>query len=321
MSRWNSSSGRSSATLAALFVAVAALLVTGPAQARGKDRVSFGSDVEIGADEDIRGDVVVLGADARVLGTVRGDVVIVGGDLELGPEAQVLGDLALAGGDLVRASGARVEGSLVGVSDAGFSAGSVTGQMDGASASVESGAALLEVRPDAPELVRESPGFVGSLAPPLLLCAVLMVAGLLFMSVWPERSRNLRRTVEASPWASLMMGGLVCVGIGLVSLLLLITVVGALVLPVVGLVVLTAWLVGVTGLLEAFGDRLPMPDRLRSRGWDFIAGVSLFVLLAIMWAAGGMLAFLGFCGLMIVGFTGIGATVLSGLGRNPYGRA
>ena len=153
------------------------------------------------------------------------------------------------------------------------------------------------------------------------MCAVLMVAGLLFMSVWPERSRNLRRTVEASPWGSLMMGALVSLGLGLVSVLLLITVVGALALPILGLVVFVGWLIGVTGLLEAFGDRLPMPERLRSRGWDFIAGTSLFGFLALLWALGGGFAVLAFMGLMVVGFIGVGATVLSGLGRSPYGRS
>lgn len=306
-----------------LLAASLLMLVSGcSSQDGGGDRVSFGADLEVGPDENIRGDVVVFGSDARVLGRVQGDVVILGGDLELGPGAVVQGDLALAGGDLVRAAGAQVQGSVIGVSDAGLSADRLAGRLDGASTSVQSGSALLEVRQgDGGDVARTGPGFIGSLTPPLLLCAVLMVAGLLFMSVWPERSRNLRRTVEASPWASLMMGALISLGLGLVSLLLLITVVGALALPIVGLIVLVAWLVGITGLLEAFGDRLPMPDRLRSRGWDFIAGVSLFALLAVLWAVGGGFAALAVCGLLVLGFIAIGATVLSGLGRSPYGRS
>lgn len=313
---------RAATLLTAACAALVTLALAGPALARGGDRVSFGTDVEVGADEDIRGDVVVVGADARVLGRIRGDLVILGGDLVLGPSARIQGDLALAGGDLQRAAGARIEGSLVGVSDVGLDSELLTGKLDGVAASAHGGQTMLEVHSSHHEdVVREGPGFVGSLAPPLLLCAVLMVAGLLFMSVWPERSRNLRRTVEASPWTSLMMGALVSFGLGLVSLLLLITVVGALALPVLGLVVLVAWLVGITGLLEAFGDRLPLPERLRSRGWDFIAGVSLFILLAVLWAMGGGFAAIAACVLLMLGFVAVGATVLSGVGRNPYGRS
>jgi hypothetical protein len=307
--------------LTALGGALLMLALASPALARGRDRVSFGTDVEVGPDEDIRGDVVVVGADARVLGRVRGDLVILGGTLELGPTARVDGDLAVAGGDLKRAAGARIDGSIVGVSDAGLDPDLLAGKIDGAAASLQGGSAMLELQSghatDAPP---DEPGFIGSLAPPLLLCAVLMVVGLLFMSMWPERSRNLRRTVEASPLASLMMGALVSFGLGLVSLLLLITVVGALALPVVALVVGVAWLLGITGLLEAFGDRLPLPERLRSRGWDFIAGVSLFVFLAILWAIGGGFAGIAVSILLVLGFVAVGATVLSGLGRNPYGR-
>ena len=311
---------RSPARLAAVAVALVALLATAPALAGGKDRVSFGADVEVGADEEIRGDGVVLGADAKILGTVRGDVVVLGGDLELGSDAVVKGDLAVAGGDLVRSGGAKVEGSLVGVSDIGPTAEQLAGSLDGAGVSVDGTPALIELSNGSVERADDGPGFIGSLATGLLMCAVLMVSGLLFMSVWPERSRNLRRTVEAAPWASLMMGALISLGVGLVSLLLLITVVGALALPILAVVVVVAWLVGVTGLLEAIGDRLPMPERLRSRGWDFIAGVSLFVFLAVLWALGGGFAVLGFLGLMALGFVAIGAPVLSGVGRSPYGK-
>lgn len=346
------------------IVALCACLAT-PAFARGGNRTSLGNDLVVGQAEDIRGDVVVIGADARIEGRVRGDVVVVGGDLDLGPTARVEGDVAVAGGDYSRARGASVGGSLVGVSDPGVPAellvdrpmGGLQGGGDDGQGRAERPPARGEggmpgaaaagpgrvangggggPRADASGAgaggnriavahghVREDggdPGFFASLATPLLFCAVLLVSGLLFMSVWPERSRNLRRTLEASPWASLAMGALVSIGLGLVALLLTVTIVGILALPLLALAAFVVWLVGITGLLEALGDRLPMPEHFRSRGWDFIAGVGAFVVLALLWSWGGLGAALAFLAALVLGFMAVGAAVLSGLGRSPYGR-
>jgi hypothetical protein len=306
-----------------LAIVACALLVAGPAAAGRGDRVVMGNDVVIAEGEEVRGDIVVLWADARVDGTVHGDVVVVGGDLVLGPTARVDGDLAVAGGDLTRAGGAQVDGSLVGISDTGLDAEKLVGQVDPkAAASAHSGPQnMLELRrSDGSDGDGEGAGFVTKLGTSLLLSSFLMVLGLLFMSIWPERSRNLRRTLEASPWASLTMGMLVSAGLGLVALLLTITVVGVLALPLLATAALAVWLVGITGLLEAIGDRLPMPERLRSRGWDFIAGIGIFAVLAVMWSMGGGLAGLAVLATLVLGFMAVGAAVLSGLGRSPYGK-
>src|SRR5262245_4647118 len=72
---------------------------------RGGDRVRFGGRVNVGEDETVDGDVVVIAGRAQVLGHVTGDVVVVGGSAELGPRADVGADVVVVGGELMRDPG------------------------------------------------------------------------------------------------------------------------------------------------------------------------------------------------------------------------
>jgi len=152
----------------------------------------------------------------------------------------------------------------------------------------------------------------------IVACLSLMAVGLVLLAVAPERTRNLRRTLEASPGTSLVIGSLASFGLGLLTLVLLPTIIGG---PVVGGFTVLLWAAGMTGLLEAVGDRVPLPDSLRSRGWDLAAGTAVFALLAVLGSAGGWFAALATLIALGLGSTAVGATVLSGLGRAPYPRA
>jgi hypothetical protein len=86
---------------------------TGPPRPiRGGDRVRFGGNVEVRADEVISGDVVAIGGNVSVDGEVTGDVVAIGGNLALGSTADVAGDVVVVGGNLQRDPGARVRGQV-----------------------------------------------------------------------------------------------------------------------------------------------------------------------------------------------------------------
>lgn len=274
------------------------------ALAGDEDRVSMGDDVRVEVGEDLDGDVVVLGADARIDGRVRGDVVVLGGHLTLGPDARIDGDAVHLIGQFERAEGALVAGSRVGVG------------RDDAAASAAVDVAALKPRP--PPAVTASTSWLVRMGSWLLGSLFLLVVGLLFLNTWPERSRNLRRTLEAAPGWSLLMGGLVSLGGSLLALLLTISVVGVLALPFLVTLALGVWLAGLTGLLEAVGDRLPLPDGLRGRGAAFVAGCVAFTVAGVGWTAGGVPAALSVVLLLGAGFMAVGAVVLSGLGRNPY---
>ncbi len=152
----------------------------------------------------------------------------------------------------------------------------------------------------------------------LIGCLILLGTGLLLMTVAPDRTRNIRRTVEASPLASLVVGGLATLGLGLIGgIVLFWTCIGT---PLVGAFTLFLWAVGMTGLLEAVGDRLPLPEAVRSRGWDFVAGVGLLALIAVIGSSGGVVAGLAVLATLALSTTAMGAAVLSGVGKAPFPR-
>jgi len=69
-----------------------------------RDIVEFGNDVDIPADEEVDGDVVVFGGDVKVHGTVYGSAVVFGGDLHIYPEGSVARDTISFGGNIINES-------------------------------------------------------------------------------------------------------------------------------------------------------------------------------------------------------------------------
>ncbi len=68
---------------------------------------------ELVVDGTVTADAAVVGADARVGGEVRGDLIVLGGDAHLGPSARVDGDVFVLGGRLDTERGARIGGRSV----------------------------------------------------------------------------------------------------------------------------------------------------------------------------------------------------------------
>ncbi len=77
--------------------------------------VKFGEDLTIEEDKTLQGDVVVLGGNITVLGTVAGDVVILGGDLYIKSTGTIKGDAVTVMGKVHQERGAEIRGQRVGV--------------------------------------------------------------------------------------------------------------------------------------------------------------------------------------------------------------
>ena len=119
--------------LAALMtvLAVQPALATDHHRAGGDDRVSFGSDITVEADDtvgdiacafckvhvhgDVKGDVAVLfgSVDLDASHTISGDVAVLGGDVSVADDATIHGDLALAAGNLHLSPDATIHGDRV----------------------------------------------------------------------------------------------------------------------------------------------------------------------------------------------------------------
>ncbi len=77
---------------------------------KGSDIVEFGSDITVGADELVNGNVVSIASDIRIDGKVRGDVAAIFGSVRLGPEAIVNGEVVSIFGNVDREDGSIVRG-------------------------------------------------------------------------------------------------------------------------------------------------------------------------------------------------------------------
>lgn len=75
--------------------------------------ISFGQDIHVGVGETVQGDVVAMGGDVTIEGTVRGSVTAMGGDVHLMPGARVDDDVVCLGGTLLEEHGATVGGQRV----------------------------------------------------------------------------------------------------------------------------------------------------------------------------------------------------------------
>ena len=71
------------------------------------DIVRMGGRVHVAVDEQVLGDVVVIGGGLLVDGEVRGEITVIGGSAEFGPEAIAGREVTVVGGRLTRDPGAR----------------------------------------------------------------------------------------------------------------------------------------------------------------------------------------------------------------------
>lgn len=81
-------------TLSFGFLAAVLLATLAPACATTieQDITAIGHSVTVPADEEVKGDVTVIGGNADIAGTVDGDVTVVGGTLTKEPGAQIAGE-------------------------------------------------------------------------------------------------------------------------------------------------------------------------------------------------------------------------------------
>lgn len=75
--------------------------------------IRFGQDIHVESGQTVQGDVVAMGGDVTIDGTVRGSVTAMGGDVYLQPGAHVAEDVVCLGGTLHEEAGATVGGQRV----------------------------------------------------------------------------------------------------------------------------------------------------------------------------------------------------------------
>lgn len=271
--------------------------------------VSFGGDITVPAGETHQGDVVALGGNILVDGTVTQDVVAFGGNVvingtvgrdvasfggsvTLGPHAMVGRDIALAGGSLNRAPGA-VVGRNVTSASRDF-------HWDGAP-----GLAAFNHR-------GIGGGFGwGSLAFGLVIAIGIVLLGLLTLLFFPRQLLATAGTVEQR-WAESL--GLGCAGAIAGPPLLLLFAITVIFIPVslaLATAMMLAWLFGWAAIFILIGQRLL---RTANRAQELVPALLLGGLLV------GILANIPYINILIVlagGSLALGAVIYSRFGTRP----
>lgn len=288
--------------IARLLLCLGALAAPASASAPPPDalRLAVGSVarrqiVAVGRDVRVEGEalagVAALDGTAWIVGTVTGDVTVLGGDAELAPTAVVRGDVFVLGGELRAAPGARIDGRAVAyptVSRAWLT--------------------LLE----GPTLGLSAVSPLVLAAKLALVTAWLALTLLLFATAAPAVAATAAE-VRREPLRSFVAGLVGVLALFVSALFLSAVLPGLVALPLLALVVvsaLVAKLWGVVAVFLALGERLlRRPGRRRPAALHCaVAGLAVLALVKL-------LPYLGVWVWSAATFVGVGAALRTKFGR------
>lgn len=296
--------------LAALAFLGAVAVFLGQVFSPGRLQVHLGGTPVIASGEVWDGDVVVIGGELALQGTVKGNVVLVGGSVRAA--GRVSGNIVSLGGEVVLQGQGEVEGNVVALG-AGLrraTGASVRGDILEGLLSRSRWMASGEDRPASPWLRLGSAFLAIGM---VLVISLFLAWGL--RSLWPRRSRVMVETLRRQllPCLGLGLAGTVflAVFLPLLAVLLLFSLIGIFLIPflllLAGLLYLLSLAVGGLALGEALVGRKEVSPWLPT-----IVGPGILVLLAIVPAL--LIPWLGPAWAALLSSAGLGALVLSRMG-------
>ncbi|HKT80693.1 MAG TPA: RDD family protein [Vicinamibacterales bacterium] len=279
----------------------------GPVYRPTRSAVRIGQDYTLAAGDIMREATVIMG-NAQIDGYVDGDVVVVMGSASVGSTATIGGSLVVIGGMTTIRDGAKVNRDMVSIgggldAPASFRPGGeyvvlgsniLGGRIDALLPWFTRG--LLWGRPIVPSL----PWVWG-------IVALFFLLYLSINLVFHQPVRTCADTIAARPLTTLLVGLLVLLLTGPVSVLLAISVIGLAIVPVVICAVIVAAVIGKVSVIRWLGMRVAgedsPPTQLESTR-SFGIG---FAILCVPY----MVPILGFVTFAVVGILGLGAASLA----------
>jgi hypothetical protein len=224
--------------LVPLIFGMAVLLAAAPARAsNGNDIVSFGNSVTVREGQEVTGDLVVFGGNAKVLGHVDGDAVVMGGDLYIAPSGQVDGSTVAFGGSVDNES-----------------------KQPGSGHNRHHGIIVPPVITETPPPDESSQNTdLETHGPPTAwytLLGILGILTLLAFAVAPGAVRTVRDEFLRRPLVGTVVGLCWWFILAAMMIALAITVIGIVLMPAVLVAVAVAYLVGRAALAQLLGRRL-----------------------------------------------------------------
>ncbi len=229
------------------------------ANQEARDIVALRGSIKVEGGAQVRDAVAVLGSVILEPGAQAREAVAVGGDVRLGAGAQIEKDAVSVGGDIVRDAGAEIGGDEVSVGVPALSG--LAGL---------AGSRMLFGKHESPALVA---------ARTLAKFLVYFALGLLALALFPRRVDAVSASFTAHPWKSVFTGLLALVVLPLLTVLLIATVIGIPLVPVLGLLVLAAGILGFTALAFHIGRALPFELRRGTNVLQLAIGTGIVVLI------------------------------------------
>jgi hypothetical protein len=294
---------------AAAIVSVLTVSAVSAQHVEIEDRGPGGNVLRIGRNYNLKqGDsvreVVVISNGATIEGVVYQNVVVVLGTVTIARTAVIEGSLAVIGGSATIQPGAKIGQDLVVV------AGSLDAPREfqaGGQHIVIGTAGLGErVRGLVPWLTEGL--LLGRLIVPRLewvwvVLAVIFLMSLVVTLVLKEAIRNCADAIAKRPLGTFLMGLLVLLLIGPVSVILAASVIGIAVLPFLFCALVIAWIIGKIAVKVRIGDSIMGPQAIGSRSDLIRSFVVGFAVVGLAY----MVPVLGIIVWAVVGVSGLGA--------------
>ena len=272
----------------------------------GKDVLRVGQDYTLRSDAAI-GQAVVIAGNTTIEGVVDHDVIVVLGRAHIAKTAMIGGSLVVVGGSAFVAPEAGVRRDLVvigGVLDAapGFAPGgqhivigtqSFGGIFDAVVPWITRG--LLWGRPIVPQLEWV-----------WILVGFIFVVYLIVTLLAHGPVRDSSEKLADKPMTAFVVGLLVLLLAGPVSLLLMVSVIGIAVVPFVLCALFLAWIIGKVGVMRWIGMNV-LPQDPDSRGQSARSFAIGFAAICLLY----MVPIVGFVAWTLVGVFGLGAATLA----------
>ncbi len=281
------------------------------------DIVKTGRDIVVEEYEEVDGDVVSIGGDITVKGTVTGNAIAVGGDVFVRSTGVVEGDAVGIGGEVEREGGGIIRGERVGVS---FFPKRIVPDLVGLP----------------PTTIIRFPPFFGGFGGFALFARIVKIIlflflGIVVISIVPRNVTRVKDRIRQDFLKSGLVGLAAEILILPIFVLLIVTIIGIPVaLLVQPLLILAALILGYTGVSYFIGDRLRegtslKPDTPMMTLVIGILAVESVLLLArvvgifghFLFGFSWILTFIGWTIWYVAVTVGFGASILTRLGTRP----
>lgn len=268
--------------------------------------IVYRGDVEIKQGGSVGGDLTAVSGDVQIDGRVGGSVALISGDAELGAASYVGGDVSVVSGSVEQARSAYVGGSTLRGPDLNIQIPAVI---------APNAVPGVDVRPPMPPFGATRPlsfgeqvlGFFGRTVAAGMVLLLLIGGAAAVAALRPQLAADVRTTLRRQTALSFAVGLLVnMLGIAIIGFMA-ITICLAPPAILLGLLLLAANVVGLSGAGELAADRLPVKFQAAGVARTAVGVAVPAAVVSLLWLLGGCFAFFGYVLAMLLASFGLGA--------------